>query len=109
MTSGRYYTGRIGDTYLTSDGTAAGLPAKLDVSGDDQFVDDLGETITTAAGGTLHSQVIDLNMAGRAFEIKILFCPAALKESLETTIRATRGTNETVRVQLSSIKRVIDC
>jgi len=109
MASERYYTGQIGDIHLTSNGTAEGTPAKLEVTGDDQFADDIGETITTAADGTLHAQAIDLPPgSGRAFEVKILFCPAALLTSLEDAIKATRGTDATVRVQLSSVKREID-
>lgn len=109
MSTGRFYTGQIDGIFLTSDGTAEGTPAKLEVTGDDGFVDDIGETITPAADGSLHAQAIDLPPgSGRAFEIKILFCPAALLTSLETIIKATRGTNTTVRVQLSSVKREID-
>jgi hypothetical protein len=104
----RYFTGRIGDTYLTSDGTAAGLPAKLDVSGDDQFVDDIGETITTAADGTLHSQAIDLDMAGRVFEIKILFCLPSAQSEPRNSFARHAGTSSTVRVQLVSVKCTID-
>jgi len=109
MSIGRYYTGSVDEIYLTSNGKENGTPAKIEVTGDDLFVDDIGETITPGADGTVHSQAVDLPPAGgRAFEIKIFFCPAALKESLETAIKATRGTDETVRVQLSSVKRVID-
>lgn len=109
MSSERYYIGRIGGIHLTSTGTADGTPAKLEITGDDGFVDDIGETITTGPDGTLHSQAVDLPPgSGRAFEVKILFCPAVLLTSLEDAIKATRGTDETVRVQLSSVKRVID-
>jgi hypothetical protein len=109
MSSGRFYIGQIGAIYLTSDGSAEAKPAKIEVTGDDGFVDDIGETITTAADGALHAQAVDLPAAaGRAFEIKILFCPSELLASLEDAIKATRGTEETVRVQLSSVKRVID-
>lgn len=109
MSSGRFYTGSIAGIFLTSTGTAEGTDAKIEVTGDDGFVDDIGETITSAADGTVHAQAVDLPPgAGRVFEIKLLFCPAVLKESLETAIKATRGTDATVRVQLSSVKRVID-
>ena len=104
----RYYSGQIGAVYLTHDGTASGVPCRLEVTGDDAFSDDLGETITVAADSTLHSQSIVLNKRARELEIKILFCSTALYASLQTAVQATRGTTATVRVQLSSVKRVID-
>ncbi len=112
--SERYYTCAITPPsapaiYVTSTGALGGVPCKLDETRDDNFVDDIGETITPAADGTIHSQSVELPVAaGREFEINILFCPATLKESLEDALRATRGTSATVRVQLSSVKRVID-
>jgi len=104
----RYYTGQIGSVYLTSDGTPTGVPCKVEVVGDDQFADDLGETLTLAADATPHSQSIVLNKKGRTLEVKILQCPAAVKTSLETLVASTRGTSGTVRLQLSSVKRVVD-
>ncbi len=110
--SERFYVGSLSDgtatVWLTSDMTADGLPAKLDVSGDDGFADDYGATVTQAADGTVHVQGVALNQASIAFEIKLLFCPADLKAALETLLAPTRHTSATVRVQLASVKREID-
>jgi hypothetical protein len=106
--SERYYVGQVGDVWLTSDQTETGVPCKLELTNDDLFADDYGMTATVASDGQLHSQSVALNSAAIPFEIKILWCPAALYNALISLLVATRSTSATVRVQLSSVKRTID-
>lgn len=109
----RFYTGSISDNdettiYLTSDSTAAGKGAKLEVAGDDGFADDDAVAVTFGADNTPHYQAAPLNKKGIQFAVKILVCPVALKDSLEALIKPTRSTSATVRVRLNSPKRNID-
>jgi hypothetical protein len=112
-TSERYYTGSLslGDVvvWLTSDMSDTGLPARIELSGDDAFEDIIGETITEASDGAVHSQAVIVGVVGIRFEIKILFCPQTLYDALVSMITATRGTGAQARVQLTSVKREIDC
>jgi type 1 fimbria pilin len=109
----RYYTGSVSDNdettiYLTSDGTAEGTPCKIEVSGDDAFADDASVNVNYGADGSPHFQSAALNKKGISFEIKILYCPVDVKDSLDALIAPTRSTSATVRVRLNSIKRDID-
>ncbi|MGB7925600.1 MAG: hypothetical protein WCF57_20345 [Pyrinomonadaceae bacterium] len=104
----RYFTGRIGDIFLTSDGTESGIPCRIEVEGSDAFADDVAVGVTYGADGSPFFQAVTLNKKGVQFEIRIAYCPSSLKDSLDALIAATRSTSATVRVRLNSIKRDID-
>jgi hypothetical protein len=111
-TSERYYVCSLslGETtiWLTSDQTEDGLPARIELSGDDAFEDIIGETDTEASDGTIHSQSVIVGVVGVPFDIKMLYCPQAHYDALVSMLSGTRGTGATARVQLASIKREID-
>lgn len=112
MPSGRYYTGSIssGETeiFLTSDGTESGIPCRIEVEGSDVFADDSAVNVNYGADGSPYYQAVALNRKGITFEIKILYCPVDVKDSLDALLAPTRSTSATVRVRLNSIKRDID-
>jgi hypothetical protein len=112
LSSERYYVGSVSDStttiFLSSDMTNAGVPAKIELSGEDAFDDITGETVTEASDGNIHTQAIIAGVVGVRFEIKILFCPEALFAALVSMLEGTRGTNASVRVHLTSVKREID-
>ncbi len=108
--TGRFWTGKVGTFYLTSNGLVGGKPWRLTVKGGDAFFDpDSAVNIQYAADGTPIHQRVVIDSAGIPFELDLAHFNVTQLATLAAIIKATRNPAAlAVRVTLEAPHITID-
>jgi hypothetical protein len=102
--SDRYATGQLDDLFLTSDGTAEGIPCRVRVENQELFASSFVTSPSTALDFTVHTQVGEPGVKSREFFLVLEFCPETLLASIETLLNEAIADSTSVRVLVSHLK-----
>lgn len=103
MSSDRHARVKIGDLWLTSDGTAEGVPCRVRVENEAAFASALAANTVLAADATPHTQVFDRALRGIPFTVVVEFCPETLLDAIVAVLNAALAALSGVRVQCDSL------
>jgi hypothetical protein len=102
--SDRYATGQLDDLFLTSDGTAEGIPCRCRVEGQEQFASAFVTSPLVALDFTTHTQVGEPGVKSREFFLVLEFCPEDLLSDIEELLNEAIAGSTSVRVLVSHLK-----
>lgn len=100
----RYATAQLDSLYLTSDGTADGIPCRVRVEGQEAFASNYVNSSAVALDFSVHSQVSDRGVKANEFFYVLEFCPESLLALIKTLLDAKIAAGETVRAKVQHLE-----
>lgn len=103
MSEQRFARIQIGDTHLTSDGSAEGKPCKAQVENEAAFASGFAARSRASADGTVWTQVIDRDVRGIEFALRIDYLKEETLALVTDELNAALAGSGEVRVAVESL------
>ncbi|HLM58900.1 MAG TPA: hypothetical protein VK422_22545 [Pyrinomonadaceae bacterium] len=103
MSSERYARIKIGELWLTADGTADGYPCRATVENEAAFASPFAVSHTQALDFTVHTQIAERGLTGIGFAVLLEYCPESLLDDLVEALETALGEGSGLRVVVESL------
>jgi hypothetical protein len=99
----RYFTVKIGTTYLTRDGLISGTPCKVAVPNFDSLIFDKTGSVSVGRDGSPFTRTVDTGQAGVEIDVEITSMESSIWSSLITQIQAAIDADATLDLEISGV------